>query len=180
MCIVLFYTHTVSVVLPVNKSRINISIDPEILEKFDRNVVGKDGERSKEISKLMEKALNVHQSEDPELKRKVQKFRNRKEEREQTKKEVDQEIQDLEEKISLYEQKLEEREQKQSDLSEAVDALGSRLRSKRSNTRCNDWSDALDRLASSEPFWDWVDRLDVESDELKDRLRSEFVEARQQ
>jgi len=159
----------------VKKSRINVTIDPELLDKFDRNVVSDDGNRSEEVEKLMEKALDVHSSEDPELKRKIKKFENRKEEREQTLEEVSEEVEDLEQKISLYEQKLEEREETESQLDEAVDALGQRLKKKRRGHSCSSMSDALKRLCSEEPFWNWVDRLDVESEELKSSLWEEFV-----
>lgn len=160
----------------MKKTRINVSLDPQLLEKFDRQVVSDNSDRSKEIVRLMEKALDVHKSDDPELQRKIQKFRNRKEEREQTKEEVSDEISELEEKISLYEQKLEEREQVDEQLDEAVDALSDRLVEKRHSARCNSFDDALSRLSSSEPFWDWVDRLDAEPGELKDRLREKHVE----
>ena len=164
----------------MKKARINVSLDPELLEKFDRNVVSDNSNRSEEIEKLMEKALDVYQSEDPELKRKIKKFKNMKEEREQTLDEVSDEVENLEEKISMYEQKLEERKETESQLDEAVDALGDRLKKKRRGHGCNTMSDALKRLCSEEPFWDWVDRLNVESDELKESLRDEFVTDEQQ
>lgn len=159
----------------MKKTRINVSLDPELLEKFDRQVVSDKRDRSKEIARLMEKALDVHRSEDPELKRKIQKFRNMKEERKQTKDEVSQEIKQLDEKISMYEQKLKERKETDNRLDEAVDALGSRLKEKRQARGCSSGTEALNRLSKEEPFWDWVDRLDVEPDELKDRIRSEYV-----
>jgi metal-responsive CopG/Arc/MetJ family transcriptional regulator len=164
----------------VKKTRINVSLDPELLEKFDRQVVSDKRKRSKEIARLMEKALDVHRSEDPELKRKIQKFRNMKEERKQTKDEVSQEIKQLDEKISMYEQKLEERKETDNRLDEAVDALGNRLKEKRQARGCSSWSDALTRLCSEEPYWDWVDRLDVEPEKLKDRLKSEYVSQEKQ
>jgi len=164
----------------VKKTRINVSLDPELLEKFDRQVVSDSRDRSKEIARLMEKALDVHESEDPEIRRKIQKFRNMKEEREQTKCEVDKEIKEFEEKISMYEQKLEERKETDNQLDEAVDALGERLKRKRRARGCGSMSEALTRLCSEEPFWDWVDRLDVESEKLKDRLRSEYVTEEEQ
>ena len=162
------------------KSIINISLPGDLVDKFDEHVVPSDSNRSAEIERLMRKALDLEDSVDREMQRRLQELKERREERVQTREEIEDEIEDFELEIKLIEEKMEEEKRMENKFEEAVSSLESHLMKKRRASTCSSMEEALSRLSSSEPFWNWVDQLDCGKQELKSALKEEYVQSSSQ
>jgi len=148
------------------KSRINVSIDPEVLERFDRAIAPQT--RSEALENLMRKQADMEKHQDPELVERRNELRDRIEKKKAEENSVVSERESLEAELHAVEATLEEREEQEQHLENALPPLTDKfheLRRSKSNA-----SEALRHLKTTEMFHAWLERMELSGDELVEEL----------
>lgn len=160
----------------VNKSRIQVSMDPDVLRKMDR----KTDNRSQKFQELARKWLDMEEAKDEELVRERNKVEEKLEKLEKKKQEIEEEMDGLETELKSIEFALEKQEEEESIIEEAVQALVPEVEECRSKLspqdRKNNPEKAFDKLVISEKFNLWLDKVDASEEELLEAVKEEVQE----
>lgn len=148
-----------------NKSRIQLTVDPYVLQRFDKKVEN----RSKRVEKYMKKIAEIEEGKDQDLV-------NRKHELEEEVTRLEDEIGEKKAKKATKESELKaiesalEQEEETKEMEEtAISALTESWKEFRKKTR--DPDEATKRLATTEEFYTWLEKVDLEKEEFKQKVR---------
>lgn len=148
-----------------NKSRVNFTVDPYILKRFDKRV----SNRSKRLQEFMKKTAEIEEGKNQDLV-------NRKEKLEKGIKKLGTEIEELkadktskENELKAIESTLEQEEKSEEMAQRAVEALKPKFKELRRKT--HDPDEAANRLGTTETFHTWLEKIDFEQNELKKKVK---------
>lgn len=153
-----------------NKSRIQLTVDPFVLKRFDRRVEN----RSERVENFMKKIAEIEEGKDQDL-------IDRKHELENEIEHLEHEIQKMKSKkatkeseLKAVESALEQEEETQQLEQSAIEALEAEWRKFRRRT--HDPDKATKRLATTEEFHMWLDKIDSDQEDLKQKVRQKAEE----
>jgi chromosome segregation ATPase len=143
------------------------TVDPDVLQRFDTMV----DNRSEALERLMRKFCNMESVEDEEL---VNRLSQIEEELES----IQSDMADLQDRKSTLESErdaikltLEKAEEEEDVLSDALPVLIDKYEEKRRKHK--DHKEALNQLTATETYHMWLDKVDLDSSELKNRITEE-------
>lgn len=156
----------------MKKSRIQISVDPQVVEEFDRVVENRSGK----IEDLMRKIADMENSEDSELKDRLEEIEERRGEISEELEDLQQEDRNLEAEAETIRSTLEKKEEKNNSLNKASQVIAEDWQEKRKSRVCDSNGKAFKMLFSSEKFHMWNDKVEASKEELKEAVKAEVKE----
>lgn len=150
------------------KARLNASVDPEVLRRFDRTV----DNRSQALEDYMRKKVDMERSEDEALVERREELSKELEELREKRNEIEEKIDTKESELQAIRSTLEQRNEERNALQEALPVLRKKYRELHRKRR--DAEQALHDLKSTETFHMWLDKVEMESEELQSEIIQEL------
>jgi len=153
------------------KARANLSVDGEVLARFDRMVQN----RSEAVEEFMRKKADMEVTENEELVKRRETINDKLEEKRDERDALENEIDNLETELNAIRSTLEKAKEEKDVLGDALPVLIDKFEELR--RKKHDKSEALKMLGTTETFHMWLERMDdLDSDDLKDKIREEVEE----
>jgi len=155
----------------MKKSRVQISIDPHVLEQFDQIVEN----RSAKLEELMQKVADMEQSTDSDLRQKKEEIVQELNDVREEKQKCLEKEKSLETELKAVESALEKKEEDSGLLEDAVEAVSSTYEKHRNKLgpkhRRNNPEKAFKKMFISETFGMWDEKISASREEFKEAVK---------
>ena len=160
----------------MKKSRINVSVDPRVLEKFDQVVENRSGR----MEELMRKVVNMEHADESELEKRKEEILDELDEVREEKQEIIEKENSLETELKAVKSSIEKMEEDSGVFDEAVEAISSSYEKHRNklsaSERRNDPDKAFEKMFISETFGMWEEKVSESRSELKQAVKEKVRE----
>lgn len=151
----------------VNKARYTSTADPQILSRFDKVVEN----RSKALEEFMKKKADIESTDNEELVKRREELQQKQESLREQRARLEDELDGVETELNAIRSTLEKAEEEKDVISDALPVLIDKYEELRRKTKNH--QEALKRLGTTETYHMWLDKVDLDSSELKDRITEE-------
>ena len=151
----------------MSKTQPAVTIDSHVWQEFKTQVEN----ASSEIEKLLRKQIEFNYSDNSELKEKLSRLERNIENLKEERSEITEQLEEKRKEKSIIENKIRAEEENKDFIESAIPKLLDEYT--KIYRKKHDIDESLKNLKTTKTFHMWLDKVDLDSDELVDRVREE-------